>query len=67
MKGITVFRSRRIAADSAFARHYVLETACCYVATVFAEALPVVDNGGGVLPFQLVGMPEVRSAALRYS
>lgn len=41
------------------------ETACCYVATVFAEALPVVDNGrGGVLPFQLVGMPGVSGARL---
>ena len=41
------------------------ESAACYPATVFCEALPAVDYGrGSGLPFQLIGSPWMKSRAV---
>lgn len=41
------------------------ETAQCYTATVFGEALPAIDHGrGSGLPFQLIGAPWIRGEAV---
>jgi uncharacterized protein YbbC (DUF1343 family) len=38
------------------------ESAICYTATVFCEALPAIDHGRGTgLPFQIIGAPWLKS------